>query len=130
MISWCLNVAVDIGEYEPERAGRAELARARDEGKRLGRPPIAPELERRIREALAKPGRPGECARSLSGSGLTRARCKGLAALSRGQARWPFSGAVQAIVAKPRQNGVSTNGTAAKRKDPDALFPPRRGLLT
>jgi DNA invertase Pin-like site-specific DNA recombinase len=38
---------------------RAGLARARDEGKRLGRPPIAPELEQRIREALAKPGRPG-----------------------------------------------------------------------
>jgi DNA invertase Pin-like site-specific DNA recombinase len=32
---------------------RAGLARARDEGKQLGRPPIAPELERRIREARA-----------------------------------------------------------------------------
>ena len=31
---------------------RAGLARARSEGKRLGRPPIAP-------EALATPGRPG-----------------------------------------------------------------------
>ena len=29
------------------------------EGKRLGRPPIAPALEKRIREALATPGRPG-----------------------------------------------------------------------
>jgi len=29
------------------------------EGKRLGRPPIAPALEKRIREALAIPGRPG-----------------------------------------------------------------------
>src|SRR6476659_9134431 len=38
---------------------RAGLARARSEGKRLGRPPIAPELEKRIREALATPGRPG-----------------------------------------------------------------------
>ena len=37
---------------------RAGLARARDEGK-LGRPPIAPELEQLIREALAKPRRPG-----------------------------------------------------------------------
>src|SRR5262249_17730277 len=37
---------------------RAGLARARSEGKRLGRPPIAPSLERRIREALAIPGRP------------------------------------------------------------------------
>jgi DNA invertase Pin-like site-specific DNA recombinase len=33
---------------------RAGLARARDEGKRL-----APALEKRIREALATPGRPG-----------------------------------------------------------------------
>ena len=38
---------------------RAGLARARSEGKRLGRPPIAPALEKRIREALANPGRPG-----------------------------------------------------------------------
>src|SRR5262245_7434716 len=38
---------------------RAGLARARGEGKRLGRPPIAPELQRQIREALREPGRPG-----------------------------------------------------------------------
>jgi DNA invertase Pin-like site-specific DNA recombinase len=38
---------------------RAGLARARSEGKRLGRPPIALALEKRIREALATPGRPG-----------------------------------------------------------------------
>src|SRR5262245_36371215 len=38
---------------------RAGLARARSEGKRLGRPPIAPALEKRIREALAALGRPG-----------------------------------------------------------------------
>ena len=38
---------------------RAGLARARGEGKRLGRPPIAPALEKRIREALTTPGRPG-----------------------------------------------------------------------
>jgi DNA invertase Pin-like site-specific DNA recombinase len=36
---------------------RAGLARARDEGVRLGRPPIPPELEERIRAALDKPGR-------------------------------------------------------------------------
>jgi DNA invertase Pin-like site-specific DNA recombinase len=36
---------------------RAGLARAKSEGKRLGRPPIAPELENRIRAALGKPGR-------------------------------------------------------------------------
>jgi DNA invertase Pin-like site-specific DNA recombinase len=37
---------------------RAGLARARSEGKRLGRPPIVPALEKRIK-ALATPGRPG-----------------------------------------------------------------------
>jgi DNA invertase Pin-like site-specific DNA recombinase len=36
---------------------RAGLRRARSEGKRLGRPPIAPELEKRIRDALRVPGR-------------------------------------------------------------------------
>jgi DNA invertase Pin-like site-specific DNA recombinase len=36
---------------------RAGLKRAKDEGKRLGRPPIASELENRIREALNRPGR-------------------------------------------------------------------------
>jgi DNA invertase Pin-like site-specific DNA recombinase len=35
---------------------RAGLARARSQGKKLGRPPIAPELEERIRAALDKPG--------------------------------------------------------------------------
>jgi DNA invertase Pin-like site-specific DNA recombinase len=38
---------------------RAGLARARSEGKRLGRPPITPELEAKIKAALAKSGRPG-----------------------------------------------------------------------
>jgi DNA invertase Pin-like site-specific DNA recombinase len=38
---------------------RAGLKRAKSEGKRLGRPPIPPVLEQRIRTALAKPGRPG-----------------------------------------------------------------------
>jgi len=38
---------------------RAGLLRARREGKRLGRPPIARELANRIRAALNKPGRPG-----------------------------------------------------------------------
>jgi DNA invertase Pin-like site-specific DNA recombinase len=38
---------------------RAGLARARSEGKRLGRPPIDPELEKAIREALRESGRPG-----------------------------------------------------------------------
>jgi DNA invertase Pin-like site-specific DNA recombinase len=38
---------------------RAGMARAKREGKHVGRPPIAPELEQRIREALVVPGRPG-----------------------------------------------------------------------
>jgi DNA invertase Pin-like site-specific DNA recombinase len=36
---------------------RAGLQRARKEGKRLGRTPIAPKLKERIQEALAAPGR-------------------------------------------------------------------------
>jgi DNA invertase Pin-like site-specific DNA recombinase len=35
---------------------RAGLSRARSEGKRLGRPPIAPKLEASIRAALSQPG--------------------------------------------------------------------------
>jgi DNA invertase Pin-like site-specific DNA recombinase len=38
---------------------RAGLARARSEGKRLGRPPIPAKTESAIRAALAEPGRPG-----------------------------------------------------------------------
>jgi hypothetical protein len=38
---------------------RAWLTRARSEGKHLGRPPIAPALEKRIHDALTTPGRPG-----------------------------------------------------------------------
>src|SRR5262245_45527491 len=38
---------------------RAGLARARAEGKRLGRPSIPEPMENAIRAALAKPGRPG-----------------------------------------------------------------------
>ena len=76
---------------------RAGLARARDEGKRLGRPPIAPELEQRIREALAKPGRPG-VRKIAERFGETRARCRGsAAALSRAQARAPSPS--QALIA-------------------------------
>jgi DNA invertase Pin-like site-specific DNA recombinase len=36
---------------------RAGLARGKSEGKRLGRPPIAPETEDGIRKALSTPGR-------------------------------------------------------------------------
>ena len=38
---------------------RAGLARARAEGRKLGRPPIHTEVENAIRAALAQPGRPG-----------------------------------------------------------------------
>jgi DNA invertase Pin-like site-specific DNA recombinase len=38
---------------------RAGLARARADGKQLGRPKIADKTERAIRAALAKPNRPG-----------------------------------------------------------------------
>src|SRR5262245_45081754 len=58
----CFQMMGVFAEFEramiQERV-RAGLARARGEGKRLGRPPIAPELEERIRKALATPGRPG-----------------------------------------------------------------------
>jgi DNA invertase Pin-like site-specific DNA recombinase len=51
-----------IAEFErtliQERV-RAGMARAKREGKHVGRPTIAPELEERIRAALAVPGRPG-----------------------------------------------------------------------
>jgi DNA invertase Pin-like site-specific DNA recombinase len=36
---------------------RAGLRRAKSEGKKLGRPPIAPALEQRIRATLNEPGR-------------------------------------------------------------------------
>jgi DNA invertase Pin-like site-specific DNA recombinase len=38
---------------------RAGLALAKAEGKQLGRPTIAPALEKRIQDALNKPDRPG-----------------------------------------------------------------------
>src|SRR5256884_7738522 len=64
---------------------RAGLARARSEGKRLGWPPIAPALEKRIREALATPG--GLAYGSLpSGSASIHRLCSASAALSTAQA--------------------------------------------
>lgn len=51
-----------FAEYEraiiQERV-RAGLRRAVSEGKQLGRPPLDPKTEERIRKALAAPGRPG-----------------------------------------------------------------------
>src|SRR6516162_5990838 len=46
--------------------GRAGLRRAKDEGKRLGRPPIAPELEKRIQTALNERKRTGEGVRDIA----------------------------------------------------------------
>src|SRR5712672_755143 len=65
---------------------RAGLARARSEGKRLGRPPIAPALEKRIREALATPGRPGIRVIAERGSASIHRQCSASAALSTAQA--------------------------------------------
>jgi hypothetical protein len=63
---------------------RAGLARARSEGKRLGRLPIAPTLEKRIREALA--ATPGVCASLPNNSESILAQCSASAALSTAQA--------------------------------------------
>ena len=60
---------------------RAGLARAKSEGKRLGRPPIPAKLEDAIRAALAEPGRPG-VRKIASGSELTRLPFSVSAALS------------------------------------------------
>jgi len=60
------NKAVDVCDgvkkmvvVVPVDCERAGMARAKREGKHVGRPPIASELEERIRAALAVPGRPG-----------------------------------------------------------------------
>jgi DNA invertase Pin-like site-specific DNA recombinase len=60
---------------------RAGLARARSEGKRIGRPRIAAELEERIKKAWRL--LEGQaCARSPSSLALIPGRCSGSAALS------------------------------------------------
>ena len=51
-----------VAEFERsiiQQRVRAGLRRARSEGKRLGVRPLPPELEAKIKAALAKPGRPG-----------------------------------------------------------------------
>jgi hypothetical protein len=56
------QVLGSFAEYERDmiRARvNAGIARAKAQGKHCGRPPLAPELAERIREALAVPGRPG-----------------------------------------------------------------------
>ena len=63
---------------------RAGIARARSEGKRLGRPPIPERVEDAIRAALAKPGRPGVRKIAERSASIHR-RCSGSAtALSAG----------------------------------------------
>jgi DNA invertase Pin-like site-specific DNA recombinase len=54
-----LDTTTPAGKAMFQMLGVFAESRARSEGKRLGRPPIAPALEKRIREALATPGRPG-----------------------------------------------------------------------
>jgi hypothetical protein len=62
-----------------ERA-RAGLTRLQDEKKRLGWPPIASALEKRIHEALETPGRPGERKIAASLASIL-GQCSGSAAL-------------------------------------------------
>ena len=52
-----LGVFAEFGRAMIQERVRAGLKRAKSEGKRLGRPPLAPALVERIREALNKPGR-------------------------------------------------------------------------
>jgi DNA invertase Pin-like site-specific DNA recombinase len=52
-----MGVFAEVERAMIQERVRAGLARARSEGKQLGRPPIAPGLEKRIREALNAPGR-------------------------------------------------------------------------
>jgi hypothetical protein len=64
---------------------RTALTGVRDEGNRLGWPPIAPALEKRIREALATPGSPS--VRQVAASfGVNPGTGSGSAALSTAQA--------------------------------------------
>jgi hypothetical protein len=48
-----------LGSDHRQERVRAGLEQARREGRRLGRPPLAPKLRERIQEALMAPGRPG-----------------------------------------------------------------------
>jgi DNA invertase Pin-like site-specific DNA recombinase len=66
---------------------RAGLARAKSEGKRLGRPRIATEMEERIKMSLATPGRPVYALLPNSSVSIP-ARCSGSAALSKAAQAW------------------------------------------
>jgi hypothetical protein len=91
---------------------RTALTGVRDEGNRLGWPPIAPALEKRIREALATPGRPG-MRKIAARFGVNPGTGSGSAALSSRQASSPSSPsrckAATAFVIPPR---IRTTGTA------------------
>jgi hypothetical protein len=80
---------------------RSGIKRVRSEGKRWGRPPIAPALEKRIREALNKPGRTEGFGRSPPGLGSIPPQFSGSAALSRArEARpqaWPHNAALKSF---------------------------------
>jgi DNA invertase Pin-like site-specific DNA recombinase len=52
-----LSVLAEFERSIIQERVRAGLKRAKSEGKRLGRPPLAPALVERIRKALNKPGR-------------------------------------------------------------------------
>jgi DNA invertase Pin-like site-specific DNA recombinase len=54
-----MGVFVELERAMIQERVRAGIARARSEGKGIGRPRIPAELEERIRKALATPGRPG-----------------------------------------------------------------------
>jgi hypothetical protein len=62
--------------YNHSKNTKAGLRRAVSEGKQLGKPRIAPELEGRIRKALNEPGRPG--VRVIAAQlGIAGERCDG-----------------------------------------------------
>jgi len=54
-----MGVSAEFERSMIQERVRAGLARARSEGKRLGRPTISEEKEAAIRAALSQPGRPG-----------------------------------------------------------------------
>ena len=61
-----LGVFAEFERSIIQERDRAGLARARSEGKQLGRPPIAPELEERIRDALRARKQSGEGMRGIA----------------------------------------------------------------
>ena len=89
---------------------RAGLRRAKDEGKRLGRPRIAPELEKRIQAALSDRKRTGEGVRGIAKRfGVTPVRCSRSPALP---PPWPReAGAAQMRLPKCEANRSAASVT-------------------